>query len=1522
MARGSRTGWAIGALLAIAACKREARPRYEITDEGSGDPAADSLIPLRPGYLAMAPDVEGDPAFAMVTRTTQVDGGDGVVLQMGLAGENLPNWDVVLDETKDGVVARVAGGQILDPPWLILPSEPRDGMTWQVVDKDKNVLANGSVTRGEPIAWPITQDPLAPPITDEVRPWILTFDVAHAAEGTAEQISGGHLTIEEWEAPIRRPASRAPVAPQPHFRDFNPLSAGGGALEWALVEGEGFVAETALIPSETIATPVLDRQPIEEISAEFVDASGDFTYFSEFDTSHPWNVTVNRADPRAPADVGSQVHIWAPTLVAFGEQNSQLGWDVRHECRGLDVPTGAWDLLEHSAQWFQYRCLDATHFEVGADGVASAPTWLGYTPFEAQDLFFRPGEAIGIRLDLIGAFHGVYLAQDGSVRGVARELQRTQITHVAELIPNDQRDERTTDEDFPAVGNTFQFNRVIDDYADPVGEPVLGDVLRTIALRPEGPDGVPLIVDSWPFLGHAELKPAPEGSPAAAYLPDFAVDALIADPITVVYEGDGRRQVTVALSHGGVHELDVDAGALRWRSLGRPELPDRTVVVGAWREGDEVALVTREGIVATGLYEGIPAFTDARLRFFRMPVQEGEWEPIPSHLFPGVDDLPRRPYGSGPEVAGTGVDRVVCAPDGVDLDVDSVAFDGWETIAVPTDDRCALALRSGFSRDPASIDATSEEPATLRFHRADLGDVVVRGRGSLTPIGGRHLVPRDRWETLANPGLPVAPGLHYESLAAPHPTNDVFPGSPGLLDDPSGDGTWAISFGTLADCADFLEPMEPCFELRYVPEDGGVVQSYEVATSFAEIDPDDPMAPWQHSRASYFPAADVGLYVSDLQYEENRGFAVTWLGPDGAVDVGPVCAAEGATSPDGPRPPFLLGGEPPWGPVVSCATAEGLPAQGAGFNDQLTNLALPPPGDVTVGFGSRDPWRGGLHRLVALDPDAAAFLERHGGPEQDDVAVRGGDDWERRRKLFLRAGETATPWLLYETDAFQRPGLLLAAGVGPPLPDGADLDAFELPFLPHDRAIPAAPDCDPETEVALPSGDCTCAFEHEDVNGVCTPIFGGSFAPAPSCAAIEEARGVAPEFAFIDVDGPFEPDEIQNGFGPHRMRCRDDGLTELAPDPLNGVAPALFDTPLVGAFELTWTVVDPASEAWVALYEAPIVGLTRSPWASRPIAALEGDRPTEVQLAQRHRLRVRSEVVDFGEMLPGAYRWTRDEAGMLRFFRDDVLMASLPLDVSPLYLGLSRSSAGQGPSGLNVAFAGPLCTPDGRTYTGVDGCVLEPQTCDDRGHECGNGDDGAFGRIECGEPDPGVECEFARNRCIPDTFEPNDGPGYPLSGQIGRGVANGEWTAVLPDLTVHDPADVDAYLFQGGDRARNRAAEFVVTVEGVPGVTYTLTAGVAVNTTMGFSAGDCPTSCVLGTATTMDPHVGPTYRPPGCVVEGEGPLTARIRMMCPFSVTDADWGDYLVTVTSDDPDRNECVPYDLTATLDVATTFP
>ena len=80
MARGSRTGWAIGALLAIAACKREARPRYEITDEGSGDPAADSLIPLRPGYLAMAPDVEGDPAFAMVTRTTQVDGGDGVDL--------------------------------------------------------------------------------------------------------------------------------------------------------------------------------------------------------------------------------------------------------------------------------------------------------------------------------------------------------------------------------------------------------------------------------------------------------------------------------------------------------------------------------------------------------------------------------------------------------------------------------------------------------------------------------------------------------------------------------------------------------------------------------------------------------------------------------------------------------------------------------------------------------------------------------------------------------------------------------------------------------------------------------------------------------------------------------------------------------------------------------------------------------------------------------------------------------------------------------------------------------------------------------------------------------------------------------------------------------------------------------------------------------------------------------------------------------------------------------------------------
>lgn len=1516
-------------LVAVVACDdgpKESEPRFRLTSEGDGESAQDILLPLRPGYIAIEPMFERDvltgplePSFAMVTRTTNVEGGNGVVLTVGPTEKmHQVRFDYVLDETSDGVVVRSAGGQVFDPPWLLIPRSPRDGMTWEIDDGEGHLLGSGSISRAEPTEYPRTREGEMPAIAEVVTPWIVSFDVARGEPGSPEALSLGFYAIEDWEKPIRRDASGSPASPQFHYRAWNPLMPNGRALTWTLIEGEGFVALSSLVPANTIETRVEPAQILAPV--------GDLArVHNNFNVG---NVSVTRNNPNNTEL--DELGFWG-TQIAFVEpENFFVTTEIAQTCFGL--PDGA--SIDPSTTWTSDGivgdCTDATHFEIDQTGAsakaASAPTWFGYTHFER--LFpvpnpLAPDAPAKFGDPLVGAFTGLYQAADGTARGLAHSVNTPQITHDARLLANDER-EPFTDRDFPAESNIYRYIREIDEIASKVANPVLGEVLRTIALRAEGTEppnrGIPTIVDSYPVLGHAILeRDLPEGARASAYLPDFQVDAWLPDALTVSYEGAGRRAVYVAEAYGSIRELDIQNGELRWRSLGRPAVPDRHVVVGAYRRGDFLVVFTQKDASYEGNFEGVPSYTLSGVHAWHMAVQQGEWEALPTHLYPGVDKLASD--------MGWSLDRAVCAPDGVTIERETIAFEGRRTRAIETSEQCSLVLRDEFNTDIASLlerpaAALTREIATLTFTRSDLGDVRVRGREGFVPIGGRHVVPRSDWELLRRDELFTLPGTHYESLAAPFPTNDAFPGNPGVIEDNSDQGTWVLRYESLQSCPQVGEEPTPCFEIQFADVSGETF-SFTVPANYQKIDPDDePLPgtfPFEPSGLVY-PADDHGIFVMPRY----------WVSDSGVQDIGELCAVPtpygnfdihsfATTSPQGRRPPFVTQKN------GTCADAAGNIAPRIGFNYNIFSRAPIAPMNYEVLPYLRDV-RIGVHRSLAIDELDAALLETFGGPLSTQQKLIGlpvvtDIDYVRRRALVLHPHEQGSPWLLYETDALLRPVALIAAGVVPYIERGESDPAYlattvrplDLPFLPHRLIRSREHSCDPDTERLASNGTCECAYEHERIDGNCVPIFGGSYFPAPSCAAIARVRGAAPEWAYIDPDGTTGFDDPMQTSSTTLMRCREDGLTELAPEPVTALAPAGYDTAVVGAFELQFEVTSSAPGVWIGLFEAPLLGgglgsYERVEWAENPIAALAGDQLDRLDVPQKLLFRIRSEERDLGTVVPGTYRFARDAANILRVYRDGVELASGEFDVSPLYI----STFGiVGVQELLFATRGALCLPQERDY-GAGLCELMSQSCEERGHECGIGDDGAFGRIECGECSPGFSCEFARCVCRPDDFEPNDGLGYWQAWKLGVDEATGTWSRTQPGLTLDSVADVDKIEVQGGDRAYMNANEFIVTLEGAPGVSYRLEAGLPTG---------CATSCAAGTATSMEPYIPPT-RPPGCVAQGTGTLNVRFRVQCDLATVDAERGPYIVHVSSSDPDRDECVPYDLSTEIVAAASFP
>jgi hypothetical protein len=300
-----------------------------------------------------------------------------------------------------------------------------------------------------------------------------------------------------------------------------------------------------------------------------------------------------------------------------------------------------------------------------------------------------------------------------------------------------------------------------------------------------------------------------------------------------------------------------------------------------------------------------------------------------------------------------------------------------------------------------------------------------------------------------------------------------------------------------------------------------------------------------------------------------------------------------------------------------------------------------------------------------------------------------------------------------------------------------------------------------------------------------------------------------------------------------------------------------------------------------------------------PEVELLGEPRDRRDLPQRLTLRVRSTVTDLGPMVEGAYRIERT-GGSLRILRDGAVIAEADYDVSPLFVSAAGTAFGNFVPAI-VAFAGHDCLPDGADFAG-EGCVAAPQTCELRAHECGVGDDGALGMIDCGACDPGLTCAYNRCECTPDAWERPGDPvdAYPRLGSVGADGA--AWTVTFPALTLDHPADHDSYELYVGDAGYQIANELEVRLTSAAANGFRVRAGIGTG---------CSWSCVGSTETTL-PWGGGTIV--GCEAEGAGEVTVRFQMGCdPFTI-DAERGAYYVQVEPTDPPVDTCATYDLVVT--------
>lgn len=1454
-------------LLSLAACPKahhETPPAYAILTEGSGEVVpADELLPLRVGWAATGVEIAEEPvSFAMISRSARSETGDGVVLTAGPVGPE-PRFSWILDDTDDGVVARSAQGQVLDPPWLILPTDARDGTTWEIYDADGLVLATGALAAAAD-AWTLTIELAPPPVS-------------------ADDLGTG-VTLTPRSGPMWRAATGTPAAGlQPFFVYWNPLSPEGGPLRWRLIPGRGLAADTALVPGVALQTLVEPAVPMTEVGP-----------IEGADWVNPWVIGAVVDDP-AGLDRTS-LAISGVEAGFAGEQNSQVVWGAALHC--LWLPGGTYDNGLRS-------CAQPTHFDVSplraaatADGGrTTAPTVLGYSHFER--LYQSPKLVLGGEGDdpfgfddpiwqpLYGAFLGFYRGQDGVVRGLVHKTDEPAISHLAAVVPDDDRDDvaagpygHPIDRDFPAV--PYYSYEHIDAAASRVARPAFGDVVRTIALAPEGPDGVPTLADAPPALGYGRfVADMPEGSVAAGYFPDYEVAGWIVDPISVTGLPDGSRRAVVVEAYGSVRELALVQDRLMWRSLGRPSVPAGQIAVGAVLLDGQVELVTQEGATRGAGAGGLQGVTDAVVRRWRFPARPGPWEFVPSHLFPGVD--------------ADGEDRVVCAPEGQQLG--EVDFAAGGAVVLPTDERCALVLRPPRAELDLTGPAAPAEAPELRWERQDLGLVTVYGRGSLVALGGRHRVPAEDWEALRRAELPVLAGRHYDSLA--NPDRFAFPGWPAVLPERSG-GHWVVEQTDVEGCPDPVELLgdapEACLTVRFAAPDGAV-QSWEVpawgGTPALDLQPFGQETVEISWEGRVLPASDEGLYV----------WPGAWVSPTGGPQtfIGDACAGgeDAASSPAGPRPTFFYNARE----AVDQRSRQCLDARGHAPSRGASTF-VDPGGEGLVHQLYTDTWLGVL-RLHRLPADATRALEARVGPLAGWNTGAGYPpivSWRpHTRELFVGAqDDTGLAWVLFSTNAEGRAVERIAAGVAPPLPPETDLSLLQpldLPFLPHPALRAPVQGCDPESEAATDAG-CACAPGYARDGAGCTPVLGGAYLPAPSCAAIAAREGAAPPFVVIDSDGGARGAEPWRSDFARWARCTEDGFTELIDDPIGGTPAVGPDLMVAGDFRVDL----PGSPTFaLSTQRRPGPDELLHAWGLTPAdlvpeVELLGEPRERRDLPQRLTLRVRSTVTDLGPMVDGAYRIERTD-GALRVLRDGVTIAEAEYDVSPLFVEAWGTAYGNLVP-ATVAFAGHDCLPAGADFAG-EGCVAAPQSCEARAHECGLGDDGALGMIDCGACDAGLTCAYNRCECTPDAWERPGDPvdAYPRLGSVGLDGA--PWTVTFPALTLDHPADHDSYELWVGDAGYQLPNELEVRLVSDSPYGFRVRAGIGTG---------CSWSCVGATPTTL-PWGGGTIV--GCEAEGVGEAVVRFQLGCDPFTLDAERGAYYVQVEATEPAVRTCATYDL-----------
>ncbi|MCC6624822.1 MAG: hypothetical protein IT385_26470 [Deltaproteobacteria bacterium] len=1463
-------------LVCVAACggDDDTAASFVVTDRGTGEPVATSFAWLRPGYFAVRPALgEVEPAgSAAVMRTVTTPGGTGVVLTAAGHELSLLRWAWVLEETKAGLVAHRSGDRLLDPPWLVVPASPRDGMRWDIRDGGGHVVAQGAIA-----------------VRPEVHPTLGTIDVLDVTidvDRTRAPGQGDLVWTEgntpAWRMLVNRPADSHPCKKVGSILGAllptNPLAHDGGALRWRLTATRGLWADAALVPTATGPLPAPARATPTRLSPRALEAG-------VHPAGNAWNVTRVEGDPRfeAPARVDLSGFEWGSgndgsTPCQPGEGYSRR--DRQSRCALIDA-AGA--LTPEGGAGFREGCGDATHFETTDDGVpARVPTVAGFALEDRVHPYAIPWADTADRGWLHGAFLGLFRGADGEVRGLSAArlpgpdgaygptvpVDDGTITHEAPVATRPEHMERGLDPDYPAVGHVYatigNFDpeaHELDQTGTRIAAPPISHIRRVAVTRPEVEgEPLPFVVDAFPWLGAGHLaRGLVPGARASGHVDDGAIAAYFPEPLTIVRHADGRRTVFAVELEGAVRELDVGPGGLRWRSLGRPAIPDAHVPVGAWREGDRLVVLTQRG--ASTFYDATYVRASGAA-LWDMPVSEGAWEPLPGHLFPGVD------------LDGEG--RVVCAPPGATLDATSVSLvEDWSsdltTKKLDVSSRCVIALADTGTRDIAALvrdgGPITRPPLGVRFEHPAVGPVVAVGPARLVELGGRLRVPAATWDALAEGPLVGAATGDYASLATPLPRalRDAFGYDAEVHPEASG-GHWVVP--RKLTCGPDLEGDEGvCATAYHLP-----------ATGAARAVPIPTVAPagWLGAGLPWpltaVPAWDRGLYLAPNLY----------LAPDGAVVVGAFGGAvreigtlAGVTAPEGPRPPpglddrmFVDHGPPAPAPP------------GVALDGFVIVVGEGEFGPLTATFGL-DPWRG-VTRPLVVPPDAVQLFERFGGPLDDALAALEITLAPGRATFVRRAANTTVAFATYQTDAFGRAVELLAAGVST-----GGLGA------PDPRAVPAPScGCDPDTELCQ-AGQCACAPEHARVGEACVPLLGGSYLPAPSCAAIQARYGATPATAYVDPDGTY-PSGITRAsstlpsHGTIRATCAADGLTEQRPrDPQVGDLDDLRT--LHGAFRIS------------------------PPSTLRDLA---GDTLVDVRLEnrdtpqQRLFVRVRSEELDLGLVPPtfdlmdlAAYAMTRDAGGRLCVLRDGFELACRELPDSPLVFGAPFVPTA-------VATAGVLCPPDGHDY-GAGLCACAPLSCEAAAHACAEASDGCFDTHACGACDPGLVCEHARCLCVPDPDERDPTTDADDAYYLKLGLDGEAMARTASGFTLDDPEDVDWFQLPSADAAFMTPNELYIRIRSEAAAPITLTVGTA----------GCATACAAGATEVQAPWPSGATSV-GCRASGVGEVTVVFRVACDPNTLDAERGLYYARVEAA-PDRVEaCLTYTIEAETRAAPTFP